>query len=164
MGRPLTQGLFLEINYDTKYAVYTLDEEDKTYKDVVYPSLRKLYLQCEDPTEYTFAKKHLLGWDHWQRLCANKVLNDHFTKWRDELEISIRSAAIQSIMEESAGDKGFQAAKWLADRGWEKRTPGRPSKTEVQHRMAQDERLRSDFEEDFERLDTNGTVADRSLQ
>ncbi|MFM0827351.1 hypothetical protein, partial [Klebsiella oxytoca] len=52
MGRPLTQGLFLEIGYNTEYAVYTLEDEDKEYKGKTYPALKKLYLACEDPTEY----------------------------------------------------------------------------------------------------------------
>ena len=80
------------------------------------------------------------------------------------MEVSIRSAAIQDIMEESTKDKGFQAAKWLADRGWEKRSPGRPSKDEIARRGAIDDRIQSDFDNDFKRMSKDGTVAQRSIQ
>lgn len=131
MGRPLTQSLFLECGYNVQYAVFTFNDEDKTYDGRLYPSLKKMYLACEDPTEYKFAKKHLLGWNHWKRLNENKMLRGEFEEWREELEIAMRSEAVQSIMEMTAGGTNFQAAKWLADRGWDKRGAGRPSKQEV---------------------------------
>jgi len=147
-GRPLTQSLFLEFNYNVEYSVFTFDDDDKTYKGKVYPSLKKLYLECADPTEYTFAKKYLLGWSHWKRLNENKALRKHFDEWREELEISLRSEGVQAIIEGATDN--FQAAKWLADKGWEKRTPGRPSKDELER----EERI-------FERVadDLNGTIA-----
>jgi len=161
MGRPLTQGLFIEIKYDQEYAVYTLEEQDKTYKGVVYPSLKRLYLESEDPTEYMFAKEHLLGWEHWKRLNKNVLLNRHFEKWREELEVSIRSTAIQDIIQASAEDKGFQAAKWLADRGWDKRPAGRPSKDQIETQSRIDKRIQDEFEEDFVRM--GGKVEDERM-
>lgn len=152
MGRPLTQGLFLELNYDTEYAVYTFNDEDKTYKGVLYPSLKKLYLAEEDPTEYEFAKKHLLGWKHWQRMNENKVLREHFDEWREELEISIRAGAIMSIRDMTAEGTNFQAAKWLADRGWDKRGAGRPSKSEIDREKRINSRIGDELEADILRM------------
>lgn len=153
MGRPLTQGLFLEINYNTDYAVYTLDDEDKTYNGKVYPSLKKLFLKCEDPTEYKFAKTYLLNWNHWKRLNANKVLREYFDEWREELEIMLRSDAVASILEMTADDGGnFQAAKWLADRGWEKRGAGRPSKSEQEREVRISDRISEALHADVERM------------
>lgn len=60
-GRPLTQSLFLEPNYNVDYAYYTMDDDDKNFKGKVYPSLKRLYLEMEDPTEYEFATTYLLG-------------------------------------------------------------------------------------------------------
>lgn len=131
LGRPLTQSLFLECGYNVQYAVFTFNDEDKTYDDRIYPSLKKLYLACEDPVEYQFAQKHLLGWNHWKRLNENKLLRPHFDEWREELEIAMRSDAVQTIRDMTADGTNFQAAKWLADRGWDKRGAGRPSKQEV---------------------------------
>lgn len=132
MGRPLTQSLFLECGYNVQYAVFTFNDEDKTYDGRIYPSLKKLYLACEDPTEYQFAKKHLLNWSHWKRLNENKMLREHFDEWREELEVIMRSDAIQAIRDMTADGTNFQAAKWLADRGWDKRGAGRPSKAEIE--------------------------------
>lgn len=156
MGRPLTQGLFLEIGYNTQYAVYTLEDEDKTYKGTLYPSLKKLYLKAGDPTEYTFAKAHLLGWQHWRRLNENKALAIHFDDWREELEIAIRSEAILGIIDDSAEDSSFQSKKWLADRGWVKEKVGRPSKQERERDIRVNERVSDALMADVERMSKTG--------
>ena len=131
-GRPLTQSLFLEVGYNTEFAVYTQKDEDYEYKGKVYPSLKRLYLAHEDPTEYDFACTYLLGWSQWQRICSNKLFAKHIAEWRMELELKIRSQAVRDIIELSQGEKGFQSAKWLADRGWDKRAAGRPTNEEVE--------------------------------
>lgn len=152
MGRPLTQSLFLEIGY-SDYAVYTLKEVDYAYKEKMYPSLKKLYLKEEDPTEYVFAEKHLLGWQHWKRLCENKVIAKHIDEWREELELKIRSQAVRDMMNLCASESGnYSAAKFLADRGWEKRAAGRPSKAEKEKHTRVEERIAQEFEADVIRL------------
>lgn len=152
MGRPLTQSLFLEIGY-SEYAVYTLKEFDYEYKGKVYPSLKKLYLKEEDPTEYVFAEKHLLGWQHWKRLCENKVIRKHVDEWREELELKIRSQAIRDMMSLCASENGnFSAAKFLADRGWEKRGAGRPSKAEKERQDRIQDRIEEEFAADVKRM------------
>src|SRR5690606_19789684 len=148
-GRPLTQSLFLEFGYNTDFAVYTWADEDKLYKGTVYPSLKRLFLEEEDPTEYRFSKKYLLGWSHWQRLNANKALRIHFDDWRDELEIYIRSQGLRSIIDMS--EDNFQAAKYLAEKGWEKNRVGRPSKQEFEREKRINSGL-TDFLGDVERL------------
>ena len=150
IGRPLTQGLFLEIGYNTEYAVFTLGENDKDYNGKIYPSLKKLYLAEEDPTEYQFAKKYMLSWKHWKRLNENVVLREYFDEWRDELEIALRSSAIRSIMDESM--ENFQAAKWLADKGWGKKEVGRPSKDNRERDKSIRERISKEIEADVERM------------
>lgn len=127
-GRPLTQSLFLEFGYNTEYALFTINDEDKVYNGKVYFSLKRLYLETGDPTEYSFAKKYLLGWNHWKRLCKNKLFVDLAAEWREELEIMIRSEGVLAVMDQS--NDNFQAAKWLADKGWDKRGAGRPSKAD----------------------------------
>lgn len=152
MGRPLTQGLFLEIGYNTEYAVYTLDDEDKEYKGKTYPSLKKLYLASEDPTEYKFAKTYLLNWQHWKRLNANKVLKEYFDEWREELEIMLRSESVLNILEMQV-EGNFQAAKWIADRGWEKRGAGRPLKADLEREVRIKERISDALSEDVDRME-----------
>jgi hypothetical protein len=94
MGRPLTQGLFLEFAYDTKFAIFTFNDEDKEYEGKIYTSLKKQFLSCEDPTEYEFATKYLLGWRHWLRMNENKQLKEEFDVWREEFEISVLIAEL----------------------------------------------------------------------
>lgn len=152
MGRPLTQSLFLELGY-SEYAVYTLKEQDYAYKGKNYPSLKRLYLKEEDVTEYEFATKHLLGWQHWKRLCENKQIRKHIDEWREELELKIRAQAIRDMQGLCASENGnFSAAKFLADRGWEKRAPGRPSKIDKEKEERLADRLSDEFTADIVRL------------
>lgn len=152
MGRPLTQSLFLELGY-SENAVYTLKEYDYPYKGKHYPSLKRLFLLEEDPTEYSFAERHLLGWQHWKRLCDNKAIAKHIEEWREELELKIRSQAVRDMMNMCASESGnYSAAKFLADRGWDKRAAGRPSKQEKDKHLRIEERLADEFEADLKRL------------
>lgn len=150
-GIPLTQSLFLEIGY-TDYAVYTLKDEDYEYKGKVYPSLKRLFIEMEDVGEYLFACEYLLGWDHWQRLCANKQVAKHIDEWRYELELKLRSKAIKNIITKAYTERGIQAAKWLAEKGWDKRKAGRPSKDEIEQEKRVQADLARQFEEDLKAL------------
>lgn len=116
-GGYITQSLFIEVGYDTERAMYTFADEDKEYKGVTYKSLRKLYLEMADPTEYHFAVKYLWGWEHWQRIVNNKLLAVEVSKWREELEIKLRAIGVRNIIAQS-GDS-MVAARWVADGQWD---------------------------------------------
>lgn len=148
-GRPITQGLFLEIGY-TDNSYYTLNDDDKIYKGVNYPSLKRLYLEHEDVHEYDFATTYLLGWNHWQRLCNNKQIRKHIDEWRNELDLKLKSAGFKAIVESALDeDGGFQAQKYLADRGWDKASAGRPkadtSERDKKHQAQLDEEFSADI-------------------
>lgn len=149
MGRLYTQGLFLEQGYNTESAVYTLSDQDKEYQGKIYPSLRRLYLEMSDPTEYHFAIKYLWGWDHWLRITANKALLEEIEKWREELEVKLRAVGVRSII--SASGMSFNAAKWVADGKWTLRR-GRPSKEELEKERSIRERVAKEVESDSERI------------
>lgn len=151
MGRPLTQGLFLEVNY-SPYAIYSLDDNDKEYKGKIYPSLKKKYIEEADIGEYHFATTYLLGWKHWLRMNENKLLREHFDEWREELEIKIRSEAIKTLVEDMSDN--FQAIKWLAEKGWERKTVGRPKKFDLEKENNMRKRINEEFEADVIRLNT----------
>lgn len=150
MGRPLTQGLFLEIGYG-EAAVYSLKEIDHIHNGKVYPSLKRLYLLENDPTEYQFATKYLLGWKHWQRLLENKVLNNHFREWREELEVKLRSEAIIRTVEASKSGT-YAATKYLADRGWDVRAAGRPTAEEKAKHLKIEEKINDEYSGDIIRM------------
>lgn len=154
MGKPLTQALFIEYQYDPKYALYSLKDYDHTYEGVLYPSLKKLYLAEEDPTEYIFVSRHLGSWYQWKRMQQNKMVVSHINQWRDELELKLRSQAIRNMIDMSTSEDGnFSAAKYLAEYGWEKRKAGRPTKEEKERHLAVEQNIRSDFDADIKRLD-----------
>lgn len=151
-GVPITQSLFLEIGYNYDMAIFTLKDEDLIVGETIYQSLKRLYLEMEDPGEYEFATTYLLGWSHWQRLCANKILSKHIEEWRYELELKLRSKAIKSIISKTQVETGINAAKYLAEKGWDKRKAGRPSKSEVEHEKRVQADLDRQFDEDIQRV------------
>lgn len=153
-GRYLTQGLFFELTANPQKAIFTLDGVDKSCDNnrAVRPllSLKRLYLEMEDPHEYEFATTYLFDWTHWQKLLANKVIRRHIDLWREELEIKIRSQGFQKLLDKTEeGD--FQAIKYLADKGWDKRA-GRPSNAERQREERILDRIDDSFEADLVRL------------
>jgi len=149
-GRPITQSMFLEVGY-SEAAIYTFKDNDHVYEGKTYPSLKRLYLLEEDPTEYDFANKYLLGWRHWNRLCENKLIRKEIDEWRIELEMKLRSRAVKEMIR-SAEKGGVQASKWLADRGWEQRGAGRPSKADIASEKALMARVDNEYSSDIIRL------------
>lgn len=150
MGKFRTQSLFLELGYGAE-ALFTLKDQDHIHDGKTYLSMKRLYLEFEDPTEYEFANEVLLNWKHWQRMCENKLIRKHIDEWRDELEVKLRSRAIKDAIKEA--QKGhFQAAKWVADRGWVSRGAGRPSKAEIEKQTKINERIEDEYKSDVVRL------------
>lgn len=151
-GIPYTQALFLELGYDVEAAVYTLKEYDYTYNGKVYPSIKRLYLEMEDTTEYLFASQYFLSYNHWLRMCENKAIRKHIDEWRTELELKLRATALKAIVDMSADDKGFQAAKYIAEASWKKNSVGRPKKDTSEMDAKIEEHLHNEFAEDALRL------------
>ena len=150
-GRYLTQSLFLEIDYSSVDAIYTFKERDHLYNGKIYISPKQRYLEMQDLTEYEFANTYFAGWAHWQKICNNKALRTHVDEWRAELEYKMRSLAVKSMIKQ-AKTGSFQASKWLADRGWEVRGAGRPSKEEVKQELAFIAKAEDEFTADIKRL------------
>jgi len=151
MGRPLTQALFLETGDYSDFALYTLKDVDHEYKGKIYPSIKKLYLEIEDPTEYRFVDKCFLNWKHWVRICENVKIAAHINEWRMELEIKLRSDAVKQAITH-AKNGTFQAAKWLADKGWTNPGAGRPSKEDVAKERKIQATILEDVQNDTVRL------------
>lgn len=151
MGKKLTESLVLEFKYDRERAIYSIKDEDHEDEHGFYPSLKRLYLEIGDPTEYEFASQYLLGISHWLQLANNKRMKPLVEEWRFELEYKLRSAAAYQIIKQS--EKGaWQASKWLADRGWTERPAGRPSNEDVEREKKIMTRMHDEFEADAERL------------
>lgn len=149
-GRPKTQALFYEVRYDSE-ALYSLKEYDLTVGDKIFPSAKRLYLELGDPTEYEFATKYFLGWKHWQRICQNKSISEHVEQWREELDMKLRSEAVRQTMAMAKGGS-YQAAKFMIDRGWAKRSAGRPSKEEIERNIKFESTMAAEYSADVIRL------------
>lgn len=154
-GRWRVHSLFQE-GYDKRgpAAVYTLKDQDT---DV--PSLKRLYLEEADLTEYTFATKYLGGWDHWQVLLASDFVRPHVDKWRTELELKLKAEALKRMIDEAVADgrNAFAANKFLVSNGWvdkkaEPQRRGRPSKADVKAEALRIAQQTDSVDEDFERL------------
>ena len=150
LGRPITQSLFLEIGY-SKASAYTLKDVDHEYEGRIYPSIKRLYMEMEDPTEYKFAVKYFLGWKHWQRICANVVIREHVDEWREELEYKMLSTATGQMIE-MAKSCNYQASKWMADKGWAIKGAGRPSKATLEKERKQRDDIATEYKDDVVRL------------
>ena len=149
MGRWFTEGMFVEVSRTDKIdAPYCLNPRNET-KDM--PSLKRLYLECADPTEYLFATTHLGGWKHWQKLLRCSWFKPHIKEWREELEIKLRAEGIRE--QRRLANKGSSnAARWLAEKGWEEKKRGRPSKAEVAGERKREAEIEKELEEHFDRV------------
>jgi len=134
MGRFITSGLFKETAQGRgEYMIWSLDE------------CRELYIVENDPTGYNFAMKHLAGYKHWLALKESPALAHHILLWEEELEVKLRAQGLQEIITTAKGDKGYQAAKYLVESGWIKKTAGRPTKAAIK----KESRLRASLYDEF---------------
>ena len=152
VGRWLTKSLFYEVNnYRIEDALFTTGDEDVTIKGKPLISLRKRFVEAEDPTGYVIATTFLGGYAHWDALLKSSV-RPEIDKWQNELEVKLRSVGLRNAIT-LAKNGNFNAAKFLAEKGWDKRIAGRPSKAEVEGRIKQDAELHATFEADLERME-----------
>lgn len=122
-GKCRTKSLFYELSYyDTTDVIFTTKEKDIRVDDKLYVSLHQLYVSMvpNDPTEYDFAQRVFGSWDIWQTISKAPQIKPYVNKWRKEVEIKVKSQAIQSIAEEmkTGGRSSFSAAKLLLEKGW----------------------------------------------
>ena len=66
-------------------------------------------------------------------------------EWEEELEAKIRAGAVRQILDHSRTDKGYQAAKWLADAGWKPKEMGRPTRERVEKEARIKNKMYSEF-------------------
>lgn len=157
-GNWYTQGLFYELCYtNPSNAVYTLKDHDieVTIDGEVrtLPSIKRLYVECGDVTEYNFATKHLGGWQHWKRLNEKtKILHPYIEEWREELEVKLRSEGTLQMLDHARSGSSFQATKWLAEKGWEEKKRGAPSKEDKQRELKIQTKISDEVDTDLARI------------
>lgn len=128
-GRFLTKALFVEFSDGRFSPVFTLKDEDDPKTGC--KSLRRLYMEHEDPTEARFAESVFGNRQHWKKLCTLRWFQPYLEAWREDLEERIAAKGFQLMI--SHAGKSPQAARWLADRGWKQReSKGRPTNQQIE--------------------------------
>lgn len=131
-GQPLVKALFYETNItNPEQILYTLKDEDFQG----YPSLRRLYIEERDETEYRFANKYFYNFDHWKTVSENTYLLPSITNWREELATIFLQEYLAKIkiIANGEGRDAFAAQRYLIDKPYLKgkqpfRRVGRPDK------------------------------------
>lgn len=98
------------------YPLYSLRESPMNhFQGETLPSAKEIYIETRDPTEYKAAILLVGSWEHWEQMRQNKTLAKHFDEWHRELQIIMRSEAIEKAKEISKGDgaAALAAAKYL---------------------------------------------------
>jgi hypothetical protein len=157
-GVLLQKELFWETAVTKENALYTLKDRDHLVRDTLYPSLYRLYMEENDPTEYLFAMKYLDGWAHWLLISQSSFFKEYISRWREELELRFRALGLRNIqtMSMSGGREAFQASKYLVDGNYlpKKNTKGRPSKQAIADAAQQIAEEDKQLKDDFARLST----------
>lgn len=141
--------MFFETNptAEKKWVSYSL----KAHDHLGYPSIHRLYLEMEDPTEFLFATTYFDCWEHWELVTKSPLFRDKVAQWRKELELKLRSKALASIIKKTPDS--LQAARYVAN--WEhgdKAAKGRPSKAEIAKQAKELASNKTRESEDFLRL------------
>ena len=152
MGRMRTRSLFVELidqkQIDAGFIpLYTIRENP------AYIDMRSLYLVIGDITEYQFAIKAFGSWKHFKHMCTLGWFMALLSEWREELEIKIRSQAVQALIDTAVreGAKGTTAAKYVAEKGWMKKR-GRPSNEDVERERKIQAGIKDDLSDDAKRI------------
>ena len=107
---------------------------------------RAEYLSYDDPSGYIFAEAWVEdGYRKWVEMQNAFGVKDEFKEWKNTLEMKLQAQGIINIARQK--DTSFQAAKWLADRGWAEKSDKRTKEHKKRTQEAVDH-----IKEDMERL------------
>ncbi len=130
------KALFWEecVESDKAHVIYSLKNKDHIVDGVRFPSIQRLYMEENDPTEYNFAIKYFDSWKHWKMVRECPWMRPVYAEMKEELELRIRSQAVAALRELAADAKnGVQVNKWLVEKGFNDKDDkrGRPSKEAI---------------------------------
>jgi hypothetical protein len=148
-------SIFWESRHPDYPAYFTTKDEDLVKKGITYTSLKQIYLSYDHIPGYEldFANEVLGGWKHWLLLTEVSQVRTLINEWREELDIRIKADSLRMMMVASKDNdaKGVGAAKYLADKGYEKKR-GRPSKEEVTRETKIQSAANKELESDMDRI------------
>lgn len=154
-GQWRTESLFHELTR-TYPGIWTVRDYDYHRNGKVYPTLRPIYLECEDPTEYSFAIEVFGEWEPWKRIRESKTVQKAFlNSWREELDVRLISKGLKGIINQAnKKEAGLGASKYLVERGWLSQDDrGRPSQKRIAQEAKKIERVKDELEEELERAE-----------
>lgn len=124
--------------------------EDGTY-DII--EFHDKFIELADPTEYKPAIELIGSWQEWERIKRDwPAFNNHITLWKEELDVKLKSEAIERI-NKLAGTDHYQANKWVAEEGYGKQAKvGRPSSKEKKRAAEELARAAAETKEERERV------------
>lgn len=144
-----TKALFFETSDPPRdYCLYTLKDQDHEG----YPSLRRIYLELDDETEYLFAEKCFDGWPHFRKLLDCPWFVDYLSAWREELALRSSARALAQLKAKaSSGD--VSTNKYILEKGWDKSDKvGRPTKAAINQKAKEMFEDSGDILDDFKRI------------
>jgi len=153
-GQRLTKGLFVEYSYEGKESkpVYTLAREDKEVDGVLYPSLYRLYMECDDITEAVFVSRYMLDARQWEMISSGSLFKEEIQNWRNDLKLKKLGRLVEELELDAVSDSrsSKSSAKFLIERvyGLPKRS-GRPSNSPAKTDSKDSQHA---VERDYERL------------
>ncbi len=128
--------------------LYTLKDQDY----MGYPSLRRLYLQEADESEFLVASKYFGGWPHWKRLLQCSWFLDYLSDIREELSVKQAAQNLQRIREKATGGD-FQSNRYLLEGSWRpKDSVGRPSKKKIKEEADRLFKSSEEISDDLDRI------------
>ena len=154
-GRYRTKSLFKESQTPLYPYYFTLKEED----DGKIKSLKGVYLSCADITEYKFAKQVFNSFNHWEVLLKAAPFRAEVENWRKELNLRLRSEAIDNIRNIAAkanGQVALTASRYILDLTEDPANKvGRPKKDTTEEELRYRLRHTDEVNKDYERLKQN---------
>lgn len=150
-GQYLTTSLFIDHSYDYNLALYTWKDHDFSNEQGAFPSLKRLYLEMSDVTEYEFANTYLDGWRHWKALLDSPQCRKHIDEWREELELKLRASGLRKMIDiaENEDKPSYQAAKYLAEAEWTGKKSSQQQKNKDKNQRSH---LKTAFKSDLDRV------------
>lgn len=148
-----TRQLFFELS--------TLLPDDKVKIEPIFSlkgrpgfvDARATFVELGDPTGYKWAMSYLKSWEHFEHLLGCIWFTKELESWIREIDIIHTSRAVQRIKEiaDDGGTQSLAAAKYLAQKGWEKRA-GRPTKEAITGELKKQAELVDAHTADMERI------------
>lgn len=155
-GLYYTKQLFWEMadpSADRPYVLYSLKDEDHEVDGVVYPSIKRLYVEFEDETEYEFAKRYFQNYSQFKKLLDATWFRIVIEDAREELKLKLAARALTTVKQKAS--EGDLRANQLLLSSWvdsKKSKAGRPSKAQIKQEAEDLFRQQSSVRDDHERI------------